>query len=93
MRENAARYSSQLRQELALHNRCYARGRAHVESYGGAPVIVYAPCENGNAMETFSTPRTLEITLRGRRGSAGWARFTHRPNARAAQGRAAVVRA
>ena len=30
----------------ALRNRCYARGRAHVESYGNPPVIVYAP-ENG----------------------------------------------
>jgi hypothetical protein len=36
-------YASQLRQELALRNRRYARGRAHVESYGNPPVIVYAP--------------------------------------------------
>jgi hypothetical protein len=35
--------ASKLRLELALHNRNYARGRAHVESYGGAPVIVYEP--------------------------------------------------
>ena len=28
---------------MALRNRFYARGRAHVESYGSAPVIVYAP--------------------------------------------------
>jgi hypothetical protein len=36
-------YASQLRQELCLRNRQYARGRAHVESYGSGPVIVYAP--------------------------------------------------
>jgi len=39
-------YAAQLRQELTLRNRSYARGRAHVESYGSAPVIVYEP-ENG----------------------------------------------
>ena len=36
-------YATQLRAELALRNRIYARGRAHVESYGSAPVVVYAP--------------------------------------------------
>jgi hypothetical protein len=36
-------YASQLRQELCLRNRMYARGRLHVESYGSQPVIVYAP--------------------------------------------------
>jgi hypothetical protein len=35
--------AAQLRAELTLRNRIYARGRAHVESYGGAPVIVYEP--------------------------------------------------
>ena len=39
-------YATQLRAELALRNRSYARGHAHVESYGSAPVIVYAP-DNG----------------------------------------------
>jgi hypothetical protein len=29
--------------ELSARNRLYARGRAHVESYGNSPVIVYAP--------------------------------------------------
>jgi len=38
-----ALYASQLRHELTARNRSYARGRAHVESYGGAPVIVYEP--------------------------------------------------
>ena len=35
--------ANQLRHELALRSRLYARGRAHVESYGSVPVIVYAP--------------------------------------------------
>jgi hypothetical protein len=36
-------YASQLRIELGLRNRRWSRGRAHVESYGDPPVIVYAP--------------------------------------------------
>jgi len=39
-------FASDLRRELGLRNRRWARGRAHVESYGNPPVIVYAP-ENG----------------------------------------------
>jgi hypothetical protein len=35
--------ANQLRHELRLRNRQYAHGRAHVESYGNPPVIVYAP--------------------------------------------------
>ena len=42
----ASLYAGQLRHELAVRNRLFARGRAHVESYGSAPVIVYEP-ENG----------------------------------------------
>src|ERR1700723_666045 len=42
----AGLYAAQLRQELTLRSRIFARGRAHVESYGSAPVIVYEP-ENG----------------------------------------------
>ncbi len=37
--------AGRLRQELIVRNRLYAAGRAHVESYGGFPVIVYAPEE------------------------------------------------
>lgn len=46
-------YASQLRQELSLRNRRYARGRAHVESYGSSPVVVYAPEEgrHGNFLD------------------------------------------
>ncbi len=36
-------YANQLRQELTARARIYARGRAHVESYGSSPVIVFAP--------------------------------------------------
>jgi hypothetical protein len=36
-------YATQLRWELVQRNRSFARGRAHVESYGGTPVIVYEP--------------------------------------------------
>jgi len=46
MPADASFYASQLRQELGLRNRRYATARAHVESYGNPPVIVYAP-ENG----------------------------------------------
>ena len=38
--------ASELRRELGLRNRQWAQGRAHVESYGNPPVIVYHP-ENG----------------------------------------------
>jgi len=53
MAVQVAWYASQLRQELILRNRDYARGRAHVESYGSAPVIVYEPEEghHGNFFE------------------------------------------
>jgi hypothetical protein len=36
-------YAAQLRWELTERNRAYARGRARVESYGSAPVIVFEP--------------------------------------------------
>ncbi len=40
---SAGLYATQLRWELTRRNRGYARGRAHVESYGSVPVIVYEP--------------------------------------------------
>ena len=46
MAQPTAHFATQLRLELAARNRSYARERAHVESYGTLPVIVYAP-ENG----------------------------------------------
>jgi hypothetical protein len=38
-------YASALRAEIGLRNRDWALGRAHVESYGNPPIIVYAPEE------------------------------------------------
>ncbi len=51
MAKKSSLYASQLREELAARNRHYAQGRAHVESYGGSPVIVYAP--EGNRHGNF----------------------------------------
>jgi hypothetical protein len=36
-------YASELRRELGLRNQQWSRGRAHVQSYGNPPVIVYEP--------------------------------------------------
>jgi len=36
-------YAGELRRELAARNREWARGKPHVESYGGDPVVVYCP--------------------------------------------------
>ena len=41
-------YSGALRQELAARNREWARGRAHVESYGDDPVVVYCPADGSH---------------------------------------------
>jgi hypothetical protein len=43
MTVQASGYAGQLRLELGQRNRRWALGRAHVESYGDPPVIVYAP--------------------------------------------------
>lgn len=43
MKANASWSVTQLRLELCVRNRRYARGHMHVESYGDPPVIVYAP--------------------------------------------------
>jgi hypothetical protein len=53
MTVKASWYASQLRLELGLRNRPYARGRVHVESYGNPPVIVYAP-DNGQHGNFFT---------------------------------------
>jgi hypothetical protein len=52
MNMQAGLYAAQLRQELTLRSRVYARGRAHVESYGSAPVVVFEP-ENGRHSNFF----------------------------------------
>jgi len=43
MSGNSGWYASELRRELGVRNRQWAKGRAHVESYGDPPVIVYTP--------------------------------------------------
>jgi hypothetical protein len=43
MTVHASLYAGELRRELTARNRQWARGRAHVESYGAPPVIVYEP--------------------------------------------------
>lgn len=55
-------YANQLRQELAKRNRIYARDRVHVESYGSAPVIVYAP--EGDCHGNFFDAAYAEIFAR-----------------------------
>jgi hypothetical protein len=39
----AGYFASELRRELTARNRAWALGKAHVESYGNPPVIVYEP--------------------------------------------------
>jgi hypothetical protein len=43
MTEKASLYASELRRELGIRNRRWACWRAHVESYGNPPVIVFLP--------------------------------------------------
>jgi hypothetical protein len=44
----AGNYAAALRAELAARNREWARGRAHVESHGEDPVVVYEPQGKGH---------------------------------------------
>jgi hypothetical protein len=62
MAMQAGWYANRLRQELTARNHVYARGRAHVESYGGAPVIVYAPEEGRHG--NFFDPAYAAIVSR-----------------------------
>lgn len=52
-------YATQLRRELIARNRIYARGRAHVETYGNQPVIVYTP--EGSRHGNFIDPAYAAI--------------------------------
>jgi hypothetical protein len=42
-------YAGALRRELGERARAWAAGRMHVESYGAAPVVVFAPDDHGEA--------------------------------------------
>src|SRR3974390_1622035 len=55
-------YAAQLRLELAVRNRLYAREHAHVESHGSNPAIVYAP-DNGRH-GNFYAPAYAAISAR-----------------------------
>jgi hypothetical protein len=59
--------SGVLRRELAARNREWARGQAHVESYGDDPVVVYCPLEGKHG--NFYGPAYESILAR-----PGWAR-------------------
>ena len=62
MARSTALFVTPLRLELAARNRIYARGRAHVESYGSAPVIVYEP--DGIRHGNFFDPAYAAILAR-----------------------------
>src|SRR6185437_6152610 len=71
-------YANQLRLEIAARNRTYSRGRAHVESYGSAPVIVYSP--EGEGHGNFFDPAYAAISAR-----ADWMRRFNKVHAQAAR--------
>ena len=52
-------YANQLRRELAARARKHARGRAHAESYGSSPVLVFPP-EDGRHGNFFDDAYTLQ---------------------------------
>lgn len=45
MNKKISFFASELRRELGVRNRRWARGRPHVESYGNPPVVVFPPEE------------------------------------------------
>ncbi len=74
----AGRYATQLRRELTLRNRKYARGRPHVESYGSEPVIVYTPEEGRHG--NFFDPSYTALAA-----NSGWMRRFDKIHAQAAR--------
>lgn len=54
--------ANQLRAELILRNRIYARSHPHIESYGNNPVILYAPEQGRHG--NFYTPAYAAIETR-----------------------------
>jgi hypothetical protein len=67
MANEAAIYAGWLRSELMARNRIYARGRAHAESYGNPPVVVYEP-EGGQHGNFFDSAYAAMLA------DAGWMR-------------------
>ena len=78
MNMQAGLYAAQLRQELTLRSRIYARARAHVESYGSAPVIVFEP-ENGRHGNFFDAAYSVIVA------NADWMRRFDKVHAQAAR--------
>jgi hypothetical protein len=60
MANESGEFAVRLRRELCARNRQYASGRAHVESYGSSPVIVYAP-EDGRHGNFFDSAYTAIV--------------------------------
>ncbi len=79
MAERAGWYAGELRRELTARNRLWARGHAHVESYGDPPVIVYEPQQDGTHGNFFA-PSYAAI--------AAWPAWMRRFDKIHAQGRA-----
>ena len=74
---HAGWYATHLRADLTLRNRSYARGRAHVESYGSAPVIVYEP--EHPADEDLSAGTPSESSHHGNFFDAAYSAIAARP--------------
>ena len=68
---------AELRRELALRNRRWARGRLHVESYGSDPVIVYGP--EDCAGEEHSGPAGAPAPRHGNFSDGAYAAILARP--------------
>jgi hypothetical protein len=58
MAVNSGRYAGELRRELGHRSRQWARGRAHVESYGDPPVIVFLPQHPADKDSSVRDPAT-----------------------------------
>jgi hypothetical protein len=70
-------FASELRRELGLRNRRWARGRPHVESYGNPPVIVYPPERLTDEDLSVGTPS--KSVRHGNFFDAAYAAITARP--------------
>lgn len=79
---NGVHAASLLRQELCARNQAFAvqNGLAHVESYGGMPVIVYEPTANGSRHGNF-----LDASYKAILDRPDWRRRLNKVHAQAKQ--------
>ena len=77
MTERSGWRASELRRELGLRNRQWAKGRPHVESYGDPPVVVYQPEHPTDKDLSAGTPR--ERFRHGNFFDAAYAEIAARP--------------